>query len=135
MARNPAVHKGMESLNPAGRPKETPEQKAAKLKKSKLRKTENELLKLNPQALENIRKSVEGEQIDKEVVNTSKWVVTTTVAVSKAAMQEELELNGLKDRNMKAAMEEAQGEEYEEGGPVAEFSLNMLPTARDLKAV
>lgn len=133
MARNPAVHKGMTSLNPAGRPKETPEQKAAKLKKSRLRKTEAELMKLNPDALENIAKSVRGETIDKEVVNTSKWVITTTVAVSKAALSEELELNGLKDRNAQLAMEEAQSEDDETVGAV--FSLQMLPTAADLKSV
>lgn len=134
MARNPQIKKGGPSLNPAGRPKETPEQKAAKLKKSRLRKTEAELLKLNPQALENIRKSVAGEEIDKEVVNTSKWVVTTTVSVSKAALQEEIELNGLKDKSAQRAMEEAQ-EEDDEGGPSYGFSLTMLPTQSDLRPV
>jgi len=135
MAGNPNLQKGGASLNPAGRPKETPEQKAAKLKQSKLRKTEKELLKLNPAALENIRKSVEGEPVDKEVVNTSKWVVTTTVTVSKAAMSEEIELNGLKDRDGASGLTEAQAEGEDDGEPLAEFSLHQLPTKSQLKSV
>lgn len=135
MAGNPNLQKGGPSLNPQGRPKETPEQKAAKLKKSKLRKTENELMKLNPAALENIRKSVEGEAVDKEVVNTSKWVVTTTVAVSKAAMSEEIELNGLKDRDGASGLTEAQSEDDDSSEPLAEFSLFQLPTQSQLKSV
>lgn len=135
MARNPNVQKGGASLNPAGRPKETPEQKAAKLKQSKLRKTEKALINLNPAALENIRKSVEGEDIDKEVVNTSKWVVTTTVTVSKAAMVEEMELNGLKDRSARDALTEAQADEDDASEAIAEFSLDQLPTVAQLKSV
>lgn len=135
MARNPNLQKGGASLNPAGRPKETPEQKAAKLKQSKLRKTEKALLNLNAAALENIRKSVEGEDIDKEVVNTSKWVVTTTVTVSKAAMVEEMELNGLKDKTARDALTEAQADEDDSSEPIAEFSLHQLPTAAQLKSV
>lgn len=133
MAGNPNLKKGGASLNPAGRPKQTPEQKAAKLKESKLRKTEKTLLDLNKTALENIRKSVEGEDIDKEVVNTSKWVVTTTVAVSKAAMVEEIELNGLKDKAGRDALIEAQAEDDDSSAPLAEFSLHMLPTQAQLK--
>ncbi|MOA02557.1 hypothetical protein D3C78_1220130 [compost metagenome] len=129
------LKKGGPSLNPLGRPRETEEQKANKLKKSKLRKAEAELMKLNPRALENIRKSVEGEDIDKEIVNTSKWVVTTTVAVSKAALQEELEINGLKDTKARAAAEDAQADEEESDQPTAEFSMTMRPTAAQLKAV
>lgn len=135
MAGNPNLQKGGTSLNPAGRPKETPEQKAAKLKQSKLRKTEKALLNLNAAALENIRKSVEGEDVDKEVVNTSKWVVTTTVTVSKAAMVEEMELNGLKDKAGREALTEAQADEDDASDAMAEFSLHMLPTASQLKSV
>lgn len=135
MAGNPNLQKGGASLNPAGRPKETPEQKAAKLKQSKLRKTEKALLNLNAAALENIRKSVEGEDIDKEVVNTSKWVVTTTVTVSKAAMTEEMELNGLKDKAGREALTEAQADEDDASDAIAEFSLHMLPTPAQLKGV
>lgn len=135
MAGNPNLQKGGASLNPAGRPKETPEQKAAKLKQSKLRKTERALLNLNTAALENIRKSVEGEDVDKEVVNTSKWVVTTTVTVSKAAMAEEMELNGLKDKAGREALTEAQADDDDASDAIAEFSLHMLPTQAQLKSV
>jgi len=135
MAGNENSTNGATSPNRGGRPKETPEQKAAKLKQSKLRKTEKELIKLNPAALENIRKSVEGEVVDKEVVNTSKWVVTTTVTVSKAAMVEEMELNGLKDKGGRDALTEAQADDDDSGDALAEFSLHMLPTPAQLKSV
>lgn len=134
MANNPAIVEGGPSLNPAGRPKDTPEKKAQRLKRSKLRRTEAQLRELNPQALENIRKSVNGETIDKEVVSTSKWVVTTTVAVAKAALAEEMELNGsLKVRE--ANESEVMDADEEETSPMAEFSLDMLPTAANLRAV
>lgn len=135
MAGNPNLKKGGTSLNPAGRPKQTPEQKAAKLKESKLRKTEKTLIDLSKTALENIRKSVEGEDIDKEVVNTSKWVVTTAVAVSKAAMAEEIELNGLKDKAGRDALTEAQADDEDASDAQAEFSIQLLPTPAQLKSV
>lgn len=135
MAGNPNLKKGGASLNPAGRPKETQEQKDAKLKQSKLRKTERALLNLNAAALENIRRSVAGEDIDKEVVNTSKWVVTTTVTVSKAAMTEEMELNGLKDKAGREALIEAQAEDDDASEAIAEFSFHILPTPAQLKGV
>ncbi len=131
-ANNPAVEKGGPSLNPAGRPKDTPEKKAKRWKRSKLRKTESQLQELNPQAIENIRKSVDGEKIDKEIVNTSKWVVTTTVAVNKAAFSEELELNGVRASTAGA---ESVDDEDESAGPEAEFTLTKLPTKAHLKSV
>lgn len=114
---NPAFHKGMKSLNPGGRPVGAHKPH----KRSRLRATESQLMKLNKKSLENIEASVNGEVVDKEVLATSKWVVTTTVAVSKAAMQEEIEINGLKASDKKE-MEEVQSEE--ETG--ARFSLSML---------
>ncbi|MNI46227.1 hypothetical protein D3C76_1558870 [compost metagenome] len=89
---------------------------------------------LNPDALDNIRRSVKGEDIDKEVVATSKWVVTTTVAVSKAAMSEEIELNGLRDKAASEALTDAQADE-EDYSPIAEFSLLQLPSQSQLKSV
>lgn len=132
MANNPNVYEGGPSLNPAGRPKDTPERKAARLKRSKLRKTEAQLRELNPQALENIRKSVEGLPVDKEVVNTSKWVVTTTVAVAKAALAEEMQLNGVKEVTAAIDAEDAFDDD---NGPLAEFTLEQLPTKADLRSV
>jgi hypothetical protein len=114
---NPAFHKGMKSLNPEGRPVGAHKPH----KRSRLRVTESKLMKLNAKALENIEKSVNGEEVDKEVLNTSKWVVDKTVMVSKAAMQEEIEINGLKAADKKE-MEDIQSEE--ETG--ARFSLDLI---------
>lgn len=114
---NPNFYKGMPSLNAEGRPKGAHKPH----KRSRLRATEAKLMKLNTKALENIEASVEGKEVDKEVLVTSKWVVNTTVTVSKAAMQEEIEINGLKAADKKE-MEEVQSEE--ETG--ARFSLHML---------
>lgn len=61
-----------------------------RIQKSKLRKLEDQLLKLQPKALENIEKSINGEQIDSEMLASSKWLVTSAVSVSKAAHSEEI---------------------------------------------
>jgi len=135
---NPAFYKGMPSLNPNGRPEGT----VPKQKRSRLRATEAKLMKLNTKALENIEASVEGREVDKEVLATSKWVVNTTVTVSKAAMQEEIEINGLKV-NDKKEMEDVQSEEetgarfslsmIDEDAPKVHYDLNNLPSSKSLQ--
>ena len=96
-------------------------------KQSKLRATEKKLMKLTPQAIENIEKSVKGESVDKEVLTTSKWVITTAAAISKQAMMEELEINGIKDKLAQKEIEDSQAEDDDESGN-AVFSMD-LPTA------
>lgn len=129
--------KGFGSPNPNGAPKKG-ERKAdldpVIKKQSKLRVTERKLHKLTPQAIQNIEKSVKGESIDKEVLNTSKWVVTTAAAISKQAMMEELEINGIKDKLAQKEIEDSQADD-EEGDGLAAFSLDIvsLPTKDDLK--
>lgn len=135
---NPNFFKGMPSLNAEGRPKGAHKPH----KRSRLRSTELKLMKLNAKALENIEASVNGEEIDKEVLTTSKWVVNTTVVVSKAAMQEEIEINGLKASDKKE-MEEVQSEEetgvrfslhmIEEEQESVPYDLNNLPTKGSLQ--
>lgn len=114
---NPNFFKGMPSLNADGRPKGAHKPK----KNSRLRATEIKLVKLSPKALENIEASVNGEVVDKDVLSTSKWVINTAVAVTNAAMAEEIKLNGLNAADKKE-MEEVQSEE--ETG--ARFSLHMI---------
>jgi hypothetical protein len=65
-----------------------------RVKKSKLRKTEEALRKLEPKSLENIELSVNGEDVDKEALASSKWVITNIMAVGKAAAAEEELING-----------------------------------------
>ena len=56
---------------------------------TRLRKTLTKLNDMEDSALRNIQDSVEGKEVDKEVLATSKWVVTTAVAIARAAAQEE----------------------------------------------
>lgn len=113
------------SGNLMGRPVESPEQKEAKKKLSKLRGTEKKLLSLNPKALRVISASLDGEDVDKEQVATAKWVVSTTIAVSKAAMAEETAIMGIKDPSVKSEIEERQAEEDD----TPRFSMTMIAEA------
>jgi len=98
---------------------------------SKLRSTLARLREIEPMALENIKRSVSGEtEIDKEVLANSRWVVTTSVNVLKAAMQEELAIQGIREKNTELA-DEMETEQSTE--PSVIFSLNMLPEPKDLQ--
>lgn len=94
---NPAWVKGGKSPNSRGRPKgiSTPI--------SRLRSTLNKLKGLEPDAIENIGKAVRGEletaigedgkevqvPLDKNKLETSKWVITTISNLTRAALAEE----------------------------------------------
>lgn len=75
--------KGAGSPNPNGRPKGTGKPI------SKLRSLVRKLQEMEEKALENIKFSLEGKDIDKSTVDTSKWVVTTIVTTNRAATAEE----------------------------------------------
>lgn len=114
--------------------KDSNNQKRKRLRKSPLRKTLAKLQELEPKALENIKKSVDGDSIDKNQLDTSKWLVQQLQAVSKSAMAEEVELNEL--RFKADAITEAESEEEEvekeEDSPQKRFSLHVLPKNTDL---
>ena len=114
-----------QSGNLAGRPVSSPEEKEAKKKLSKLRATEKKLLNLNPKALRVISASLDGKEVDKEQVATAKWIVNTTITVSKAAMSEEIAILGVKDVSAQNELEERQAEEDE----TPRFSMTMLAEA------
>lgn len=67
-----------------------------RITKSKLRILEEQLLEMKDKALENIKKSINGEQIDTEQLGSSKWLVNSIVTVSKSANSEEISYNKLK---------------------------------------
>lgn len=97
--------------------------------RSPLRKTQREIEKFEVQALKNIERSVNGEEVDKEVLTTSKWVVNTKITISRAATAEEQLEHGIRQSE-----EEADAiEEQEEETPKTRFSLHVLPTAKDLE--
>lgn len=99
------------------------------IKKSKLRKVETKLLLLKDKALENIEKSVNGEEVDKEVLSSSKWVCNTLVTVSRAAIAEEKDFVDLKS-GLNDDLPAVEGEEQEER---PRFSLHVLPKKSDLE--
>lgn len=101
-----------------------------RLKRSKLRKTEEKLLAMQDLAFENLDKSLKGEEIDKERVSTSRWVINTLGTISKSALAEEVTLNNLRI-GLKDGEEEQQESEEEEVKP--RFSLTVLPTPKDLQ--
>ena len=63
---------------------------------SRLRKTLQKLNDMEDKALQNIKNNVDGKDVDKEVLASSKWVITTAVALSRAAAQEEQNLFNVK---------------------------------------
>lgn len=67
-----------------------------RITKSKLRILEEQLLEMKDKALENIKKSVNGESIDPDQLGSSKWLVNSIVTVSKSANAEEISYNKLK---------------------------------------
>jgi len=98
------------------------------IKKSKLRKTEAKLLALQDKALENIAKSVNGQNVDKEILTSSKWTINTLVTVSRSAIAEEKDFVDLK-----ADLNDGVEQEQEEEEIKPRFSLTVLPTKKDLE--
>lgn len=96
--------------------------------RSPLRKTQREIEKFETKALDNIRRSVEGEEVDKEVLTTSKWVINTKITISRAATAEEQLEHGIRQ-----AEEEEPEIVPEEEEVRTKFSLHVLPTAKDLE--
>lgn len=79
-----------------------------RIQKSKLRKLEDELLKMQPQALINIEKSINGEPVDSEQLGSSKWLINSVITVNKAASSEEIGYNKLRKEFADAAKEEGE---------------------------
>lgn len=100
------------------------------IKKSKLRKVETKLLLLKDKALENVEKSVNGEDVDKEVLTSSKWVVSTLVTVTRSCIQEEKDYADLKS-GLNDGIENPAEDEEQEDRP--RFSLHVLPKKSDLE--
>ena len=67
-----------------------------RITKSKLRDTASKLRELEPTALENIKNSVEGKEVDQKMLDTSKWIITSIVSVDRAASSEEASLTRIR---------------------------------------
>lgn len=72
-----------ESGNPNGRPRGTGRSV------SRLRRTITKLEEYVDAAVDNVGRSVNGEDVDKSTLDSSKWVITTIPALSRAATAEE----------------------------------------------
>jgi hypothetical protein len=97
-----------------------------RVKKSKLRKTEEALRKLEPKSLENIELSVNGEDVDKEAVASSKWVITNIMAVGKAAAAEEELINGTRLLLEAADKEDEEAQDDPNPSLTHRFSTSMV---------
>lgn len=80
---NPDWKKGGESPNPGGR------KPGRSSPVSHLRRTLARLREMEKDALDNIQKSVKGEDVKTESLKTSQWVITNIMAVNRAAVAEE----------------------------------------------
>lgn len=83
-----------------------------RIQKSKLRATAEKLREIEPTALENIKKSVEGEKVETQQLDSSKWVVSSIIALDRAAASEEasltkIRLEGKRDEDDEADQQEA----------------------------
>ena len=99
-----------EKVNVGGRPRG-----GINRRRSKLRKTEASLLKMNEDAVQRIQDSLDGLVVDGDVLATAKWVVNTTVTVSRAAISEEQIINADLER-LRAATEEDEEEDEVDNG-------------------
>jgi hypothetical protein len=90
-----------------------------RIQKSKLRATAEKLREIEPTALENIKKSVEGEKVETQQLDSSKWVVSSIIALDRAAASEEASLT-------KIRMEGKRDEPDEDEQEVAEI-VKLVP--------
>lgn len=79
-----------------------------RIQRSKLRETAEELRKIQPTALENIKKSVEGEKVETQQLDSSKWVVSSIIALDRAAASEEASLTKVRMEGKREPEEEEQ---------------------------
>lgn len=85
-----------------------------RIQKSKLRETAEELRKIQPTALENIKKSVEGEKVETQQLDSSKWIVSSIIALDRAAASEEAALTKIRMEGKRSDDEEDEQQEAAE---------------------
>lgn len=82
-AKDIGMKKG-ETRNPRGSTQKV------RIIKSPLRKTADQLREVEQDALTAIKKAVKGEKVDKEQLDTSKWLIGMIQSLDKSASQEEI---------------------------------------------
>lgn len=99
--KNDTTWKKGQSGNPKGRPKGIPKSISA------LRSTLNKLKLLEPEAIENISKAVEGnDDVSNSQVDISKWLITTISQLTRTAIAEENYRDSIKKEYAQAMKEE-----------------------------
>ena len=105
-------------------------QRKKRIKKSALRKTLVKLQELEPHSLTLVEKSVKEESVDRESLQTAKWVLNNLISFTKAAAQDEAEMNGLRWKGDSLEAEEAEKEERVSQPNGAVFSLFVNEAAK-----
>lgn len=98
-----------------------------RVRRSKLRQTIDKLREFEDIAIGNIKKSVQGEQVDKDCLASSRWTVERIASMSLQAASEEEKNNNMKLKNLEAAQVEGEEVEKEETTPKpARFQLTVV---------
>lgn len=103
-----------------------------RVRKSELRKLIAKLSKMEDKAVENIENSIEGKEITKEQLSSSRWLVERIASLTTAAVNEEQRRNAIK-QSLQENSEDTPDEDTSEGTtekPVR-FSLHMLPSKKE----
>lgn len=106
--------------------------KGPRVRKSELRKLIAKLSKMEDKAVNNIERSIDGEEIPKEQLSSSRWLVERIASLTTAAVNEEQRRNAIK-QSLQENSEDTPEEDTSEGAtekPVR-FSLHMLPKKED----
>lgn len=85
-----------------------------RIQKSKLRATAESLREIEPTALANIKKSVEGEKVETQQLDSSKWVVSSIIALDRAAASEEASLTKVRLEGKRDEQDDEDKEEVAE---------------------
>lgn len=85
-----------------------------RIQKSKLRETAAKLREIEPTALENIKNSVEGKDVESKQLSTSQWVISSIIALDRASAQEEASLTKIRLEGKRDDQDEQDKEEVAE---------------------
>lgn len=81
-----------------------------RIQKSKLRDTASKLREIESTALENIKNSVEGKDVEAKMLSTSQWVINSIISLDRAASQEEAALTKIRLEGKRDADEDDEQE-------------------------
>ena len=97
-----------------------------RIQKSKLRATAEKLREIEPTALENIKNSVEGKDVEAKQLSTSQWVITSIIALDRAAAGEEASLTKIRLEGKRDEDEEQEVAEIVKLVPKTRLQLDFI---------